>query len=129
MPNIPLQKLIDILRRRIPWAVMKPLFQHHNLKKGRGWEDTISKLELFASISQEKEHELIEILSKIYQEHLIAGEKSTRFYRETEDKVNQIINAFDAYDVPGSSFHNSYPYPLEETELLPSDSKIVYFIS
>jgi hypothetical protein len=127
MPNIPLNKLIDILRHRVPWAVMKPLFQHHQLKKGRGWEDTISKLEDFAaSKNQEKESLLIGILSKIYQEHLIVGEKTTRFYWEKQDKVKQLINALLSYDIPDSSFSKSYPYPLEENEL--SDLKTEVYL-
>lgn len=111
-----LQNIIAGLRR-VPWFVMKSLLEHHRLSKGRGWDETIPKLEDIPVKSPEKEQALIETLLSIYRDHLIAGEKTVRFFREEKNKITEIASLFEGYAIPDSPFKNSYPFALSEDEL------------
>jgi len=112
------QKLIAGLRHRVPWTVMKIILSHHNLKKSNGWEGTISKLEkTFEDKNPEEQEVFFKLLSGIYNEHLIAGEKSVRFFQETQEKIQEITTLFKNYDIPDSLFKENYPYLLEDNEL------------
>ncbi|MEY3787361.1 MAG: hypothetical protein RLZ75_1568, partial [Pseudomonadota bacterium] len=101
--------------RRIPWYVMKALLEHHRINKGRGWDETIPKLEEIHVKNPEKEQELLETLLSIYRDHLIAGEKTVRFFRE--DKNIEISSIFNEYVISESPFNNNYPFALSEDEL------------
>ena len=101
----------------LPWPVMKALLDHHRLSKGHGWEGTIPKLESLAEESPEKEQELIEILLPIYRDHLIAGEKTVRFFREDKNKIIEISSLIERHTIPNSPFKNTYPFVLSEDEL------------
>jgi hypothetical protein len=111
-----LQNVITGLRR-IPWFVMKSLLEHHRLSKGRGWDETIPKLEDIPVKKPEEEQELIETLLSIYRDHLIAGEKTVRFFREDKNKIIEISSIFNEYVIPESPFNINYPFALSEDEL------------
>jgi hypothetical protein len=103
--------------RRVPWSVMKSILEHHNLTKGRGWDAIIQKLEQMVVEHPEKESELIEKLSSIYREHLIAGEKTVRFFQENNDDIIEISSALKKYIIPDSEFKNNYPFALSDDYL------------
>lgn len=114
---MPLQKIIDSVRSRIPWQVMKQILKHHSLEKGRGWEDTVPKLKQHALGSDKKSAELVEILTNAYKEHLVAGEKSIRIYVDNKGKLPQIAEGLKHYNIPETKFAKSFPFSLSEEEL------------
>lgn len=119
------QRLIEGLRHRVPWTVMQAILKHHGLKKGQGWDGTVKKLEkTFENRDIEERQNFFEILSNIYNEHLIAGEKSVRFFHETQEKIKQIINIFESYDIPDSLFKKNYPYLLDDNDLKNVESNV-----
>lgn len=103
--------------RRVPWFVMKSLLKHYQLAKGRCWDETIPKLEEIIVKKPEKESELIGTLLSIYREHLIAGDKSVRFFKESNNEIVEISSIFNKHIIPDSPFKNNYPFALSDEEL------------
>jgi hypothetical protein len=65
----------------------------------------------------EKESDLVDRLSFIYKEHLIAGEKTVRFFQENNNDILEISSALDKYIIPDSEFKNNYPFALSDDDL------------
>ncbi|MDD2815220.1 MAG: hypothetical protein PHP00_05710 [Thiotrichaceae bacterium] len=103
--------------RRVPWSVLKPLLTHLNIDSGRGWDETASKLKSLVSGISDKESELAEQLFPIYKEHLLAGEKTVRFFRMDSAQIRELSSGFYYYNIPVSLFKKAYPFSLEERDL------------
>jgi hypothetical protein len=96
---------------------MRLILDHHRLKKGRGWDDTIEKLKNITVKNPEKEQELIKTLLSIYRDHLISGEKTVRFFKEDKNKMIEISSIFNTFVIKKTPFNKNYPLALSDDEL------------
>lgn len=101
------------MRTRMPWPVGQKIFRALSLSRGQGWEQTVEKI-THADISVEKLDELNEAL----REHLLCGEKSSRFYDVDQIAIDACSDfaAVTTINEDGP-FVSTYPSIVPETAL------------
>ena len=101
------------LEARVPFDVSKPMFELHDIARGRGWAGTVEKLADKKSLPDKKADALLEAL----KEHELAGEKLCRFYR-VDDAVMKAMKAnLAGAQATKGAMQDAYPLLLDETEL------------
>lgn len=118
-----LEVLIDSLRARMPWHVMRELIRLHNLENGLGWEKTIPKWVTYAERSKKDYDRLYEILLNIYEQQVLAGEKTTRFYRVTSEYIRPFCENLAVECLPETPYSSVYPLPLTNEPLAEVDTQ------
>jgi hypothetical protein len=74
---------------RIPWDVAKRIFVLNEIPRAHGWDKTIERVG-----SHEGEfYDRVDALSHALQEHYIAGEKLSRFYKLTAKEARELRKA------------------------------------
>lgn len=101
------------LQARVPYDVSKPMFELHDVARGRGWVGTIEKLTDKAILSKDKAVALRDAL----HEHELTGEKLCRFYRVDDAVLRAIRAVLDNAKVPAGPMQAVYPLLLDEAAL------------
>lgn len=111
------------LRDRMPWAVAQIVLNEIELPKSRGWDSTVERLSRDDPSFDGKEAPLQRALI----EHLLCGEKLTRFYKLGDDAIATLRRAFVGAEAPESPFRETYPVTLREELLamLPNGQTLV----
>lgn len=98
----------------MPWNVAQSVLTEIELPKSRGWDKTVERLSRHDPALEDK----AEPLRRAVIEHLVCGEKLTRFYKLSDQQLSTLRQAIDVVEVPDSAFRETYPIALSE-ELLP----------
>lgn len=101
------------LGARVPFDVSKPMFELHDITRGRGWSGTVEKLAEKKSLSDEKADALLEAL----REHELAGEKLCRFYRVDDATMKAVRAKLSGVQAAMGAMQAAYPFLLDEAEL------------
>ena len=110
------EQLLNHCRTKIPWSAMKNILRIHEIPAGQGWNGTIQKLLLYIN-KGEKEAKHLNALEGSYYEYVITGDKAVRFYNVCEKNIKTLIKSLSNYKPAESIYHNTFPYPLPETQL------------
>ncbi|MDP4027032.1 hypothetical protein Q8W71_31060 [Methylobacterium sp. NEAU 140] len=110
------------MRLRMPWRVGQKILESKEVPRGKGWVETQLKLTDFEP-GEEKETELAEAV----KQHLMCGEKLTRFYRLARRDIDRLQNDFVQTEVPPSELKDVFPMVLEDEDLaeIGSDPTVV----
>ena len=103
---------------------MRAILKISGFPISQGWEKSLSKLselELEDGNSLEFIESLVQ-LEKSYKEYFIIGNKSVRFFSIQKQKIKLLQDKFLNYEIPVNQFHKTYPYPLDQENLIALDS-------
>lgn len=101
------------LEARVPFDVSKPMFELHDIARGRGWSGTVEKLAEKKFLPDKKADALLEAL----KEHELAGEKLCRFYRVDDATMSAMKAKLAEAQVTKGAMQDAYPFLLDEAEL------------
>lgn len=101
------------LQARVPFDVSKPMFDLHDIARGRGWSGTVEKLAKKKSLPDKKADALLEAL----REHELAGEKLCRFYRVDDVTMKAMKAKLAGAQAAKGVMQDAYPLLLGEAEL------------
>ncbi len=116
-----IKEILKSLSTIMPWLTAKPMLDSLGIITSNGWKPTIEKLSL---LPKSKEYILAEkILSEIFSEHILFGEKIIRRFSlkglppKEISKFNKLVKKFcNEFNSPlKSKFYKTYPYPLTDT--------------
>lgn len=96
----------------MPWPVGQKILRELNLARGQGWEQTVHKI-TNADVSEEKLADLNEAL----REHLLFGEKSSRFYELDDAEIAVCQTAAMSAVIESTAFSEAYPSLVAENQL------------
>lgn len=117
-----IEKVLNSLKDRVPWHVMRKILHSHNLPTGQGWKPTIEKLLAYFVNSKDRQTEAA-ILFKTFREHILAGEKSLRLYEVGPNDIKQATLALVKVAPSKSIFSNEYPFPISNAALSEANEK------
>lgn len=101
------------LEARVPFDVSKPMFELHDVARGRGWSGTVEKLADKKVLPDPKADALFGAL----KEHELAGEKLCRFYRVDDATMQAMRAKLAVAQIAKGAMQETYPFLLEEAEL------------
>lgn len=101
------------MRSRMPWSVGQLVLHGNEVDRGRGWDRTVNHLSAANSPFQTKTNDLAASL----KEHLLCGEKLTRFYYLEDAEIDILWDAIKDAQIEDTAFKQSYPLTLTEEEL------------
>jgi hypothetical protein len=110
------EPLLENLRKRVPWTVMREMLQQCELRVSRGWDKTIQHL----VTESNKKNDLVsnfERLRALYCNHLLVGEKAVKFFQVEKQKITDLVLLFQTYQPEETPFHRIYPFALPEEQL------------
>lgn len=107
------QDILSGMRKRMPWSVGQKILAEAGLDRGQGWERTVTKFEDPKAVTGEKEAALSDTL----KEHLICGEKLSRFYEVPPENKAHLEAVLGAAAIEDTAFKRRYPALLSEEEL------------
>lgn len=105
------------LKARVPWEVAQKIFEDNDIPRGMGWDRTLEKLAVSDDFPDSGESDLIEAM----REHVLAGEKLTRFYGISPEGLSTLRSAIAGLTISATSkFGAAYPLPVPDTEIAAS---------
>jgi hypothetical protein len=108
-----IEAIAKTMKARMPWDTARRVFDSGEIKKAHGWENTVRKLvETSAG-----DKTAINYLSAALKEHILCGEKLSRFYRLTRKDMSLVRNAAVELDPKDSAFLKAYPSAMSETQI------------
>jgi len=117
-PDLDVAALIDNLRARVPWHLMKKVLESQNFRKGHGWGDTkLRLLELCESGGRDDRQSMIKALYSTYLAHLRFGNKTVSVYELDDDQVAVLSSVMQETQVSESGFSEFYPFKAPREEL------------
>lgn len=105
--------LMASLEARVPFDVSKPMFECHDIARGRGWSGTVEKLTDQNSLPNKKAEALIDALKG----HELAGEKLCRFYRSDNASIKAMKARLAGAKAVNCAMQEAYPFLLGEADL------------
>ncbi|BCH12111.1 hypothetical protein MesoLj131c_63690 [Mesorhizobium sp. 131-3-5] len=96
----------------MPWPVGQKVLRELDFARGQGWDQTVLKI-TNAHVSEEKLADLNEAL----REHLLFGEKSTRFYELDDAEIAACQTAAMSAAIESTAFSEAYPSLVDENQL------------
>lgn len=105
------------MRLRMPWRVGQKVLESKEVPRGKGWAETQLKL-TDVDLGADKEAELVESI----EQHLMCGEKLTRYYRLSRRDITRLQNDLFQVDVPDSEIKEVFPMVLEGADLTETGS-------
>lgn len=114
-----LEDIINGMESRMPWRVAAKVLTSHGGPKARSWEPFREKL------SKQKTDIDVEGLSNAFLEHILYGEKASRFYTVNEDILEKARSSFLA-----RKEFSEFPFAelSDEVEALPTSKPKLCFI-
>ncbi|MDB5617441.1 MAG: hypothetical protein JWQ24_1679 [Tardiphaga sp.] len=109
------------MRARMPWPVGRKVLVENDFPRGRGWEQTVTKL----GSDQLKVTGNIEDLAAALSEHILCGEKLSGFYNVDIEVLDRVRAKVLGMDVEETDFSRSYPAALTEDQLADQHSGFV----
>ncbi|MBY6088961.1 hypothetical protein [Maritimibacter alkaliphilus] len=104
---------------RMPWRhVASKAIHISGGRPRRGWHNTEE-----AAATGGLEGVSIQELERLYSEHLLVGEKFSKFY-PLDDASEALRNAFTTIEVEQSDFRDAYPFPLDGEELKDAEDEL-----
>lgn len=101
------------LQARVPFDVSKPMFDLHEVARGRGWAGTVEKLTDGKRLPAAKASALLGAL----REHELTGEKLCRFYAEEDSSLDLMRSVLQEAKPQSGPMQEAYPFLLDENEL------------
>lgn len=119
-----IRDLTNSMRDRMPWPVARRIFEENEVVRGRGWEQTISKLGTGRFVDDDK----LSALRESLKEHALCGEKITRFYSVETEALNRVYEIAQDLQPPSSAFADRFPSLLTEEQLegLPLGHQLIH---
>jgi hypothetical protein len=114
-------QLLESSRKRVPWLTMRAILKMCELPSGRGWEDTIKKLNQESS-KNDNFADNFNVLRDYYCNHLLTGEKALKLFEISREQIDEAIIKIEDYEIPENIFHETYPFPLSDERLAEVDS-------
>ena len=105
------KRLISSLRGRMPWTIASRLIRLANAPTSQGWDRTEQRLAEF------DDAHAIEGLLDSYHQHILCGEKLTKFYLAPRDAIEKLRSQIADLEPSESAFLEKYPLSLNEEEL------------
>jgi hypothetical protein len=97
----------------MPWPVGRLLLEENDAPCGRGWENTLARLDEDRADLSER----VEPLAEALRQHLLCSEKMTRFYDVWQPTVEELRATLLATDIPETRASERYPLLLSEDEI------------
>lgn len=104
------------LRARVPWEVAQKILEGNGIPRGMGWDRTIEKLADSNDVPGDGEGDLIEAM----REHVLAGEKLTRFYSMSSDDLVALRAALNGLTISATRFSAAYPLAISDADIASS---------
>lgn len=100
-----IEDVAETMRSRMPWDTARRVFDSGEIQKAHGWDNTLRKL----VENSADDDAVIEHLSAALKEHILCGEKLTRFYRVPTRELAEIRDAVMSLRPRPSAFREMYP--------------------
>ncbi len=105
------------LKARVPWEVAQKILEGNDIPRGMGWDRTLEKLAGSDDVPESGESDLVEAM----REHVLAGEKLTRFYGMSLEDLVSLRSAIAGLNVSATSrFAADYPLTIPDAEIAAS---------
>jgi hypothetical protein len=104
----PVEKLIELLRVRCSWLLMKSLLSSRNLKPGGGWPDLKTRVAVGDNDSQI----IASLVRKAYLDSIVAGNRYVQLYQIDASLAAAIASRLSSAVVAPTPFSVRYPLPL-----------------
>jgi hypothetical protein len=104
--------IVRSMSERMPWDVGQRVFSELDLAKGHGWARTVSKYEDL-DVSDEQGTKLQEALTQ----HLICGEKLSRFYTLSSKEMEALRSAALKLQPGEDTLSSAYPLVVPEDQI------------
>lgn len=105
------------LKARVPWEVAQKILEGSNVPRGMGWDRTLEKLLDNPNLPETGESDLVEAM----REHVLAGEKLTRFYAMSAEDLTALRASVDGLAVSSTNkFATAYPLNIPEAVIASS---------
>lgn len=92
---------VESMRRRMPWPVAQRVLASQSVERGQGWDRTVAKLlDPDADLGEEAEAELQQSL----REHILCGEKLSRFFQVSQAQKAAIRDALIYAEISANQF-------------------------
>lgn len=101
------------MRQRVPWEVAQKCLNDLELHPGLGWDRSITKILALRDLN---EHDTAAIMACL-REHIICGEKLSRFYRLDVGSVDALREALVNAQITASDSAMAFPALLSAEEL------------
>lgn len=109
--NMSITHVAASLKARVPWEVAHKILEMCDVPRGMGWDRTLEKLADSDEIPEAAESDLREAM----REHILAGEKLTRFYALSDEDASGLRKAAAGLSV-GELNKFAAAYPLHRTD-------------
>lgn len=102
------------LKARVPWEVAQKILEGNNFPRGMGWERTLEKLAESDDLPETGEGDLTDAM----REHILAGEKLTRFYKVSSEDAAALRSSAAGLTIAATNkFAAAYPLNISDTEI------------
>lgn len=105
--------IAQAMRNRMPWPVGQLVLAENDVPRGMGWDRTVARLTKDENLHEEKS----EALANNLREHILCGEKLTRFYKLDLSEMESLREAILNVAIPETPFSSRYPASLTDEEL------------
>ena len=106
------EQLIKTMRGRMPFDTARKILEGHEVGRGMGWDNTLRRF-----LEDDVDDEVLESLTEALKQHILCGEKSTRFYRLNKASMEALRNSVRQINVPNNRFQRAYPAQLDDEEI------------
>lgn len=106
--------IANSLKARAPWEVAQKILAQLEMPRGMGWDRTLEKLETGEGLPDGADEALVDAV----RNHLLSGEKLSRFYPADETDVTALRAAALSLKIdPESTFVKAYPLVIEQAAM------------
>lgn len=104
----PIDAVIQVLRERCSWPLMKRLLASKNLKPGGGWPDLRAR----AAKGDLDAQTINDLARRTYAGSILAGNRYVRLHELDPNVVTALWSRISTHVIPSSIFRARYPLPL-----------------
>ncbi|WP_316233405.1 hypothetical protein [Bradyrhizobium sp. SZCCHNPS2010] len=106
------EQLIKTMRGRMPFDTARKILEAHEIERGMGWDNTAQRF-----LQNDVDDEVLESLVLALKQHILCGEKSTRFFRLSRAAMDALRNAVAQVTVSNNRFQRVYPAQLDDAQI------------
>lgn len=107
--------LLESIKNRIPWSIGSRALKFGGIQTGQGWNRTIEKLLPNNDEDQES------VLKDILAEHVVFGEKFTKFYKIEPEDRKALLSYYDSISISDNVFSRAFPRNVPADEFSTSE--------